>query len=284
MSTLSPVIEKRMSGRPLRLIAVARLAAVAVFLAVLIGVSTQVPESAYALSPADRYQAPGAAAWFGTDALGRDLFWRTIRALSTSFWIGLFAAAVSTLIALVIGILGALSARLDHWAGLLTELVLGLPHLVLLLLIAFALGGGSGAVIIALAVTHWPRLSRVIRAETQALLQSDFVMVSRRLGRSPLWIARHHYLPHLLPQLIAGFVLMFPHAILHEAALSFLGMGVEPHLPAIGVMLNESLGALSAGYWWLAVLPGLGLVALALSFELLGESIRRLFSLQEAQL
>ena len=81
--------------------------------------------------------------------------------------------------------------------------------------------------------------------------------------------------PHLLPQLVAGFVLIFPHAILHEAGLSFIGLGIEPHLPSIGVMLADSLRGLMAGHWWVALFPGLGLVMLALAFEVFGETLRR---------
>ena len=136
-------------------------------------------------------------------------------------------------------------------------------------------GGGVKGVILAVGLTHWPRLARLLRHETQRVLASDYVAVSRGLGRSPLWIARRHLLPHLIPQIIAGFVLIFPHAILHEAGLSFLGLGVPPHLPSIGVILSESLRALGSGLWWLAFFPGLGLLLVALSFEIFGESLRR---------
>ena len=103
----------------------------------------------------------------------------------------------------------------------------------------------------------------------------DYVRISRALGRSRGWIARHHMAPHLLPQLVAGFVLIFPHAILHEAGLSFIGLGIEPHLPSIGVMLADSLRGLTAGHWWVALFPGLALVLLALAFETFGEALRR---------
>jgi len=236
-----------------------------------------------AVDPMARSLSPSLSHPFGTDMLGRDMAARTLAALGTSLGIGLAAAAVSTVIALLLGVASTVNGLADRLVGAATELALGLPHLVLLLLFAYALGGGVAAVAIAIALTHWPRLSRVIRAETLTLTQADFVQVSARLGRSRLWIARHHFLPHLLPQLVAGFVLIFPHAILHEAALSFLGVGVEPHMPSIGVMLAESLRGLSAGLWWIALFPGLALMALAISFEVLGEALRRFFSIGEAQ-
>ena len=107
-------------------------------------------------------------------------------------------------------------------------------------MVAYAAGGGMTGVILGVALTHWPRLSRVLRHEAQTVAAADYVRVSRALGRSRSWIARHHMAPHLLPQLVAGFVLIFPHAILHEAGLSFIGLGIEPHLPSIGVMLADS--------------------------------------------
>jgi peptide/nickel transport system permease protein len=136
------------------------------------------------------------------------------------------------------------------------DVFFSLPHLVLLILIAFAAGGGTAGVIIAVALTHWTSLARVIRAEVLQVNSSDYVQLSHRLGRSPLWIARHHMVPHIIPQLLVGLILLFPHAILHEAALSFIGIGLSPHIPAIGIILAESMRHLSTGYWWLASCRG----------------------------
>ncbi|MEH0070467.1 ABC transporter permease [Pannonibacter sp. Pt2-lr] len=182
---------------------------------------------------------------------------------------------MSALIALAIGLAASLDRRADRLLGGVTELALGLPHFVLLILICYAAGGGTTGVIIAVSLTHWPRLSRVLRHEAQTVLTSDYVMISRALGRSPGWIARRHLVPHLLPQLASGFVLIFPHAILHEAGLSFIGLGIEPHLPSIGMMLAESLRGLMAGKWWIAAGPGLALMLVALCFERLGERLRK---------
>ncbi|MBT9154903.1 MAG: Dipeptide transport system permease protein DppC [Firmicutes bacterium] len=89
-------------------------------------------------------------------------------------------------------------------------------------------------------------------------------------------MATRHLLPHLKPQLLVGFVLLFPHAILHEAAITFLGFGLSPHRPAIGVILSESMRHLSAGSWWLAFFPGLALLVMVRVFDILGENIRLL--------
>lgn len=234
-----------------------------------------IPPTWLEVDPYARRILPGWAHPFGTDLLGRDVAARTITALATSIGIGLLAAFASTLVAVVLGLAATLSRGCDRVVGMLTELALGLPHFVLLIMVAYAAGGGWTGVVLGIALTHWPRLARVLRLEAQTVAQSDYVAISAGLGRSRLWIARHHLAPHLIPQVVAGFVLIFPHAILHEAGLSFIGLGIEPHLPSIGVMLSESLRAIMAGLWWVALFPGLGLVLVALSFELLGESLRK---------
>jgi peptide/nickel transport system permease protein len=228
-----------------------------------------------AVDPFARSLPPSAAHPFGTDLLGRDLAARTLAALAMSVQLGLLAAALSTVIAATLGLLAALGRWADRLVGIATELALGLPHFVLVLMVAYAAGGGATGVTVAVALTHWPRLARVLRHEAQTVAASDYVAISRALGRSPWWIARRHLAPHLLPQLVAGFILIFPHAILHEAGLSFIGLGLPPHLPSIGVMLADSMRALTAGAWWAALFPGLGLMLVALVFERFGEALRR---------
>jgi peptide/nickel transport system permease protein len=206
------------------------------------------------------------------------MFTRTIEGLCLSLQIGLLAAGFSVIIAVL---LGTGSATLGKWAdGCVTyaiDLVMSMPHLVLLILLSFVMGGGGKGVILAVAVSHWPRLARIIRAEVLQLQQADYVRLSRRLGRSPLWIARHHMLPHLFPQILIGVILLFPHAILHAAGLTFLGFGLSPNHPSIGVLLSESMRHLSTGYWWLAVFPGAALVMTVKVFDILGTTLKQLY-------
>lgn len=224
-----------------------------------------------------RSLGPSLKYWFGTDWLGRDMFARTLKGLSVSLGVGLLAATTSAIIALILGILAATMGKaVDAVIKWLIDLFLGVPHIVALILIAFTLGGGAKGVIVGIALTHWPSLSRVIRAEVMQLRTAEYVQVSRRLGKSRWWIATRHILPHLIPQLLVGLVLLFPHAILHEAALSFLGLGLSPHQPAVGIILSESMRYLSAGMWWLAFFPGLALLVVVRGFDILGENLRRL--------
>lgn len=222
-----------------------------------------------------RLAPPSFAHWFGTDALGRELWARTLAGLALSFWVGCLAALLSTLIALTLATLASLSPRLDALVSLLIDTLLSVPHLILLMLIAFALGGGTQAVIIAVALTHWPSLARVLRAELLRLRQAPYVRISRALGKSRWFVLHGHLLPHLLPHCVVGALLLFPHAILHEAALTFLGFGLSPSQPAIGVLLADAMRYLNGGYWWLGVFPGLGLLLMVLSFDRLASHLRR---------
>lgn len=238
------------------------------------------------LSPVltQRNQPPHLAHPFGTDWLGRDMLSRSLHGMSLSLRIGLLAAAISALIGIGLGLVaGTLGGWVDAVIIWIIDVFFSLPHLVLLILIAFAVGGGITGVIIAVALTHWTSLARVIRAEVLQVNSSDYVQLSHRLGRSSLWIARHHMVPHIIPQLLVGLILLFPHAILHEAALSFIGIGLSPHIPAIGIILAESMRHLSTGYWWLGIMPGVLLLLSVKAFDWLGENVRALLDPKTSQ-
>ncbi|WP_346797396.1 ABC transporter permease [Halomonas sp. Bachu 37] len=254
----------------------ARIITGVLLLAALVIAAQIVSDSASHTDFSARLAPPDAAHWFGTDVLGRDLFARTLQGLLLSLGVGAAAAGLGTLVALGLAALSTLNRSCDVVVGLLVDSVLGLPHFVLLLLIAFALGGGTQAVILAVALIHWPSLSRLLRAEIRQTLNADYVRLSRHLGKSRLFILYRHVLPHLLPQCLVGCLLLFPHAILHEAALTFLGFGLTPGQPAIGVLLADAMRYVSAGYWWLGVFPGLGLLLLVLTFGRLADGLRHL--------
>lgn len=228
--------------------------------------------------------APSAAHPFGTDWMGRDMLLRTLAGLSASVLVGLAAAACSSVVALALAAVAALGGkRADAVVTWVIDLVMGVPHIVLLILISFALGKGFWGVTVGIALTHWPSLARVLRAEIMQCRESGYVAVARKLGKSPARIAVSHIVPALAPQFLVGLILLFPHAILHEAAVTFLGFGLPPEQPAIGVILSESMGYLSAGMWWLAVFPGLALLACVLLFDAVGSSLRKLTDPRTAQ-
>jgi peptide/nickel transport system permease protein len=220
---------------------------------------------------------PSAAHPFGTDMLGRDMLARTIKGLSLSLFIGTAASSFAALIALIAGAAAASGPRvLDRLINWFIDLTMSIPHTVLLILISIACGRGMRGLLIGIVATHWPALARVIRAEALQIRSRQYIAASRRLGKTRLWIAVHHVLPHLVPQFFIGLVLLFPHAVLHESALSFLGFGLPPEQPAVGIILSEAMRSLSAGMWWQAVFPGLALALTALAFDALGECLKRL--------
>ena len=243
-----------------------------------------IPERAYASSFMNAKQPPSWEHPFGTDSLGRDLLMRTLKGMSISMTVGLVASIISAVIAVFVGIAAATgSKRVDAFINWIIDLVMGVPHTILVILISFAFGRGLKGLLFGIATTHWCSLARLIRGEVLQLRSQQYVAVSRRLGKSSGWILVNHLLPHLVPQFFVGLVLMFPHAILHEASVSFLGYGLPPEQPAIGIILSESMKCISAGMWWTAVFPGLVMVLIVLLVDRLGDNLRMIIDPYSAQ-
>ena len=243
-----------------------------------------IPEEAVAGSFLNAKKAPSWEHPFGTDALGRDLLMRTLKGLSVSITVGIAASVISAVIAVFVGIAAATgSKRLDAFINWCIDLVMGVPHTILVILISFALGRGLQGLLVGIASTHWCSLARLIRGEVLQLRSQQYVAVSRKLGKSSGWILIHHLLPHLVPQFFVGLILLFPHAVLHEASISFLGFGLPPEQPAIGIILSESMRYISTGMWWQAVLPGLTLVLIVLLVDKLGDNLRTILDPYSAQ-
>ena len=214
---------------------------------------------------------------FGTDWMGRDMLSRTLTGLSLSIRIGVLTAAVSAVVALVLGTAAAtLGRRVDALLTWCIDLVMGVPHILLVMLISLAFGKVYLGVVAGVSLSHWTSLARLLRGEVLQLRSAPYVLAAEKLGRTRLQIARDHLLPHLLPQFLTGLILLFPHAILHEASVTFLGFGLSPEQPAIGIILSESMSYLTTGKWWLAFFPGLALVATVPLFALLGDRLRRI--------
>lgn len=229
-------------------------------------------------------QPPSGQHLFGTDWLGRDMLAQTIQGLSISIQTGL----ISTLLALVLGLgLGLLSSVSDT-AGImvkwLIKVFLSLPGMIFMILISVIFGRGLLGVSIAIALTHWAGFARLVQNKLNRMKKQDYVLLSRRLGRSNLWIAFHHFLPQLLSLTVVNVTLTFPGAILHEAALTVLGFGLPPTEPAIGVILSESMSHLTSGHWWLMFFPGVSLLLLVFLIQKSGDYLQSIFSPQQAHL
>jgi len=221
--------------------------------------------------------APSAAHLFGTDWLGRDMLTRTVKGLRFSMMIGLVGSAIDVAVAAALGITAAAGGKkADAIILWLIDMFIGMPHLVFLILISFAAGRGARGIIIGVALTHWPVLARLVRNEVKAIQNLEYIKLSERFGKSRFFIVKNHLLPALLPQIMVGFLLLFPHAILHEASMTFLGFGLSAEKPSVGIILSEAVKHISLGHWWLAVFPGALLAVLVKSFDSVGEAVRTL--------
>ena len=224
-----------------------------------------------------RNLSPSLQHLFGTDWMGRDMLARTLSGLSLSIRIGILTAVVSAAVALFLGTASAvLGRKADAVISWCIDLVMGIPHILLVMLISLACGRGFVGVVAGVSLSHWPSLARVIRGELMLLRQAPYILVAEKMGVSKLQNVKRHMLPHLLPQFLTGLILLFPHAILHESSVTFLGFGLSSEQSAIGVILSESMQYLTTGKWWLALFPGLALVLVVVLFALLGERVRRL--------
>ena len=229
-----------------------------------------------------KMQGPSFEHIFGTDWMGRDMFIRTLKGLSLSIMIGLGASILSSIIATLLAFLASVNKYTDTLVSWLIDLFASIPHILLIMMISLGLGKGAFGVTMAVAFSHWVNLTRVLRAEVMQIKTSEFVQLSSKFGRSKLWIAKEHILPLILSQIFVGTLLVFPHAIMHESSVTFLGFGLSPHEPAIGIILSESMSYLAMGARWLAFFPGVALLIVVLLFDIIGDNLKRLFDPSEA--
>ncbi|AMO63339.1 binding-protein-dependent transport system inner membrane protein [Mycolicibacterium phlei] len=247
---------------------VAVIAAAAVVIPLLSG--DQVADFSAALQP------PSAKHLLGTDHSGYDLLVRCAEALRISLVIAAVCALAATVLGLLIGIASALAGG---WVdALVMRLVDGfnaLPHLVVGIVIAAMWRGAPLAIIASIALTHWPAVARVVRAELLAVADAGWVQTSRLAGASRWFVARRHLVPAVTGQALVAMIMLLPHAIWHESTLSFLGVGLSPDRASLGTLLGEARGDVFTGAWWTLAVPAAALIVTALAFALGGSSARR---------
>jgi ABC-type dipeptide/oligopeptide/nickel transport system permease subunit len=213
--------------------------------------------------------------WFGTDQIGRDTLSRVIHGSRTSLTVAFAAVLLGTTVGALWGLAcGFFGGRFDIISQRIIEFLQSFPDLILAMAIAMALGGGLGTVIVAIAITRIPFGGRIIRAVVLSLKEMAYVEAARGLGAS----SRRLMFRHILPQCIAPYlILATTHlgvAIIIEAALGFLGVGIPPPTPTWGNMLADSLNAGLVPPWWLVLFPGAAITLTVLAFNLLGDGIR----------
>ena len=240
---------------------------------------------AYKANYTQKNFAPSLSHLFGTDYMGRDMFFRTMKGLSSSILIGMFASMLSSLLSIVVGLIASCgSKRADQICLWLINCFMGIPGIVMLILISYGMGGGIKGVVVGVAVTHWPDLARIIRAEVLSVRSSQYVKAGEMMGRTRMQIALGHIVPYVFPQFLTGLILMFPHAILHEAGITFLGYGLPLESPAVGAILSESMQQIATGQWWLVMFPGLSLLIIVSLIDSIGDNVRLMlnpYSVQE---
>lgn len=219
-------------------------------------------------------QSPSGTHWFGTDELGRDVLSRVLVAVSASMRIAVVSVAFALAVGVAIGLIsGYRGGWLDTVLMRVVDVMFAFPVLLLALAVIAILGPGVSTTILAIGIVYTPIFARVARASTLGVRTEPFVQMSRAMGTGDVYILRQHILPNIAGPLIVQTSLSLAFAILSEAALSFLGLGIQPPQPSLGRMIFDSQGFVTMA-WWMAVAPGAAIFVIVLAFNLFGDGLR----------
>lgn len=232
-----------------------------------------------AITPANALKPPllfggSTAHVLGTDHMGRDVLSRLIDGARSSLIVAFFGVGLAGAIGVAVGLVaGTRRGWLDELLMRVVDMQLAIPPILLAVLLAGAIGGGLATVVATLSVTFWPTYARVVRAETLVQMQRDHVALARVAGASRWRIMRWHVLPHVLSSVVVLGTLQLGAAVGLEAALTFLGLGVQPPASAWGLMISEGKLYMTRA-WWLPTVPGIAIVMTVLGANLLGDWLR----------
>ncbi|MER2260658.1 MAG: oligopeptide ABC transporter permease [Psychrobacillus sp.] len=222
----------------------------------------------YELKKVDTYY------WFGTDGLGRDMFARVWEGTQVSLFIAFMAALIDMVIGVAYGgISGYYGGRVDDVMQRIVEILIGIPNLVIVILMIMFMDPGITAIIIAITITGWIGMSRVVRAQVLKYKNQEFVLASRTLGASNNRIITKHILPNVVSIIVINTMFTIPGAIFFEAFLSFIGLGLQPPAASLGTLINDGVKLLKFQPHIL-VFPAVIISLLMLSFNLLGDGLR----------
>jgi len=225
------------------------------------------------LAIAQRLHGPSGAHFFGTDEFGRDIFSRVIFAGRISLSVGLGVAILSSVFGVILGLLGGFFRRLDAPVSRVIDAMMAFPDILLAIALVAALGSSIVNIIIALSIVYAPRIGRIIRAATLVIRELTYVEAARALGVATWRILANHVLRNVVSPIIVQATFVFAYAMLAEAGLSFLGVGVDASTPTWGTMINE--GAQYVGKAdWIIVFPGIAITLCVLSLQIAGDGLR----------
>ncbi|WP_043615354.1 ABC transporter permease [Ensifer sp. ZNC0028] len=225
------------------------------------------------LSIVNRLQPPSLQWFFGTDEFGRDVFSRTIYAGRLSLFVGAAVVTLATVIGVVLGLLAGFFQKLDTPIARVIDAMMAFPDILLAIALVAALGPSLTTVIIALSIVYAPRLARVVRASTLVIRELPYVEAARALGISTPHIMTRHVLRNLLSPVLVQGTFLFAHAMLAEAGLSFLGVGVSPEIPTWGTMIASGRQYIGQADW-VTLFPGIAIVLSVLSLQMVGDGLR----------
>lgn len=219
-------------------------------------------------------RGPSPSHWFGTDALGRDVFSRVVQGARTSLTVGVVAQGIVVILGLTVGVLASVGGRVvDNLLMRLTDVAYAFPDLLLIILLRAIFGGSLFMILLAIALVNWTTVARLVRGQILSLKQQDFATAARALGAGEPHIVVRHLLPNALGPVIVAAAFGVPSAIFAEAALSFIGIGVSPPTPSWGAMVQDGYQAIFA-FPHLVIFPTLAIVAVMMSFTFLGDGMR----------
>jgi peptide/nickel transport system permease protein len=220
-------------------------------------------------------QAPNAKHWLGTDSFGRDVFSRVIYGSRTALWVGFASAFIGASLGVIIGVASAyLGGKTDLILQRFMDLLLSFPLIILALVVVTVLGTGTTNVIVAITVPMVPRCALVVRSSALALREMPFVEAARALGFGPTRIILRHMLPNVMAPYLIMLTAFLGQAILLEASLSFLGLGVSEPQAAWGLMLRGAAVEFAERAPWMAIYPGIAISLSVFAFSLFGDSLR----------
>lgn len=231
------------------------------------------PHSPYYINPDNRLIAPSTTFWFGTDDFGRDLFGRTIVAAKVSLLVGSVVALISTFIGTVVGLLSGYYRRADFAIMRIIDGMLAFPSFLLALALVAALGGSLTNIIIALTFAFSPVIARIVRSGVLQTSSVSYIDAAKTTGVSDMTILLKYILPNIMTPIIVQGTFVFAKAVLAEAALSFLGVGIDPSVPSLGNMLQEAQIYILVAPWY-SIFPGISIVLTVLLLNLLGDGLR----------